>query len=71
MRLADAKDGTVYRVIEIVGGRGAVRNLQELGIYPGKKIKVIRNCGPVLISVNGSQFVVGRGLAMKVIVDEV
>ncbi len=56
-------------VLDIVGGRGAVSKLLALGIVPGKRVKVMgRRGGAVLISVNGSKFVLGRGLAMKVIV---
>ena len=67
--LAEMKEGEEGVVVGIKGGRGAIRNLTELGIYPGKKIKVLRNCGAVIISVNDSCFVVGRGLAMKVLVN--
>ena len=41
-----------------------------MGIVPGKKVRVAgRRCGAVLVSVNGTKFVIGRGLAMKVAVD--
>jgi ferrous iron transport protein A len=67
--LAQMRDGEEGVVAEVVGGRGAVRNLAELGIYPGKKIRVVRNRGAVIIEVDNSRFVVGRGLAAKVIVN--
>lgn len=67
--LAMLKEGDEGVVVDIVGGRGAITKLLALGIVPGKKIRVLGNRGgAMLISVNGSKFVVGRGLALKVIV---
>ncbi len=70
LTLADLVCGEKGRVVNIVGGRGAVMKLMAMGIVPGKEIKVEgRRGGAMLISVNGTKFVIGRGLAMKVIVD--
>jgi len=67
--LAMLKEGDEGIVVDIIGGRGAISKLLALGIVPGKKVKVLGNRGgAILISINGSKFVVGRGLAMKVIV---
>jgi len=68
--LATAQEGEEVTVASIVGGRGAVRKLMSMGIVPGKKLKILgrRGCA-MLVSVNGSKFIIGRGLAMKVIVD--
>ena len=44
--------------------------LMAMGIVPGKEIEVEgKRGGAMLVSVNGTKFVIGRGLAMKVIVD--
>ncbi|AEA46171.1 FeoA family protein [Archaeoglobus veneficus] len=68
--LALMKEGSRGIVASIAGGRGAHRNLEDLGIVAGKEIRVIRNSGgAVLVAVNGTRLVVGRGLAMKVMVD--
>ncbi len=67
--LALLKEGGKGIVREIRGGRGAYVKLQEMGITKGKEIEVLRSSGALLVSVNGSKFVVGRGLAMKVMVD--
>ncbi len=70
LTLADLVCGEKGRVVNIVGGRGAVMKLMAMGIVPGKEVKVEgRRGGAMLISVNGTKFVIGRGLAMKVIVD--
>ena len=67
--LAMLKEGDEGIIVDIIGGRGAISKLLALGIVPGKKVKVLGNRGgAILISINGSKFVVGRGLAMKVIV---
>ena len=67
--LAMLKEGYEGTVIDIIGGRGAISKLLALGIVPGKRVKVLGNRGgALLISINGSKFVIGRGLAMKVIV---
>ena len=63
------KEGDEGTVVDITGGRGAISKLLALGIVPGKKIKVLGNRGgAILISMDGSKFVIGRGLAMKVMV---
>jgi len=68
--LAMLREGKEAVVVNVVGGRGAMRNLLAMGIVPGKKIRVLgRRGGAMLISINGCKFVIGRGLAMKVIVD--
>jgi len=67
--LALMKEGSKGVVREIIGGRGAYIKLQEMGITKGKEVRVLRRAGALLVSVNGTKFVVGRGLAMKVIVD--
>ena len=67
--LAQMKEGSKGVVREILGGRGAYTKLYEMGIVRGKEIKVLRNSGALLVEINGTKFVVGRGLAMKVLID--
>ncbi len=69
MTLAQMKEGSKGVVREVLGGRGAYTKLQEMGIAKGKEIRVLRSAGALLVAVNGTKFVVGRGLAMKVLVD--
>lgn len=60
-------------VRDIVGGRGVVRKLMELGMVPGTLVEVIYNHvrGPVIVRVRGMEMAVGRGAASKILVDEV
>jgi ferrous iron transport protein A len=49
------------------------RRLQEMGLLPGKIIEVVRNTntGPVEINVMGSKLAIGRGIASKILVEEI
>jgi len=60
------------RIIDIRGGRGLIRRLSDLGFMVGEKIRVvhIHNPGPMLVEVKGSRIAVGRGVSMKIIVEE-
>jgi ferrous iron transport protein A len=50
---------------------GYIRRLEEMGILPRQVITVTRNgrIGPVEVMVKGSQLVIGRGIASKIIVE--
>ena len=68
--LSAMEEGDEGKIVAINGGRGCSVRLMSMGIVPGKKIKVAgRRGGAILVSINGTKFVVGRGLAMKVAVD--
>jgi len=67
-----AKQG-MYRVVSLLGGRGFLKRLADLGIFPGANIEVLPPApsgGPVRVRVKGSQFGLGRGMARKVMVVE-
>ncbi len=67
--LAMLREGDEGIVVDIIGGKGVISKLLALGIIPGRRIKVLGNRGgAILISISSSKFVIGRGLAMKVIV---
>jgi len=69
--LSALRNGEKGVVKTILGGAGAHRNLMDLGIVEGKEIKVVKNSGgAVLVAINGTKLVVGRGLAMKVLVEK-
>lgn len=68
--LSAMEEGDEGKIVAINGGRGCSVRLMSMGIVPGKKIKVAGRRGrAILVSINGTKFVVGRGLAMKVVVD--
>jgi len=66
--LSENKQATV---VKVVGGRGLVRRLYELGFTPGTKVRVISSSspGPVLVDVKGARIALGRGVTMKIIVN--
>lgn len=58
-------------------GRGSIPHyiirLQEMGILKGEKVLMIRNAGigPIEVAVKGTHLALGRGIASKIIVEEV
>jgi len=70
--LSNLRPGQKAIVRSISAGRGATRRLLDLGITPGEHIEVLRSApfsGPVRIRVRGSDISIGRGIAMKVLVE--
>ena len=70
--LTDAKDGQTGIIVSVAGGKWATKRLADLGLSPGTMITVIRRSlfsGPVQIEVCGSKWVIGRGLASKIVVE--
>jgi ferrous iron transport protein A len=65
--------GSEVRLIEIRGGRMLVQRLSNLGFTLGGKMKIVHthNPGPVLVEVKNSRIALGRGVSMKIIVEEV
>ena len=58
-------------VVNIVGGVGARRKLENLGVRIGSTIvKKSSAQGPVVINCGNTQIAIGRGLASKIIVKE-
>ncbi len=62
------------KVVDIQGGAGIRQRLSQMGIHPGDMITMVRYGvlrGPLLIEIHGSQVALGRGIASKIIVEEV
>ena len=66
MMLQKGESGIIAQ--KVMGGHGACRRLNELGLIPGTRIEMINkiNGGPVIIRVKGSKLALGRGLANKI-----
>jgi len=74
MTLDQLNFGDKARVVEVHGGRGLCRHLEQMGIHPGDIISVAGAGafhGPFLIEVHGSRIALGRGVARRVIVKPV
>ena len=64
--------GTEVIVKDIQAGCGLKSRLYGLGIFPGEKIKVIKNDqGPILLKVGNTKLAIGRGEAKKILVEVV
>lgn len=64
-----AKTGEELELLRIYAGRGVVRMLSEMGIYPGVRLRIISNpgAGPIIVEINGIRFGLGRGIASKLL----
>jgi len=70
MPLSMAKQGERLVIREIMGGAGARMRLLSMGIRPEDEIEVVTNFskGQVVIAVQSSRYMIGQGLAQKIIV---
>lgn len=70
--LVELKSGELAKVVTIVGGRGVSLRLAAHGIVPGVVVEKVGNLagGPVVLKIGQSQIAIGRGLASKVIVED-
>ena len=72
LSLAEMDDNETGIIDSISGGKNLVKRLADLGISKGTRITVIRRTlfsGPVQVEVCGSRIVLGRGMAMKIMVE--
>jgi len=74
MVLLDVKKGVWARVLRLDGGANVRDKLTQHGLYPGDCVRVLRAAplgGPLLVDVNGREIALGRGIAQKILVEEV
>ncbi len=67
--ITDMRPGQEGVVTGARGGPGVLKNLENLGIRPGVKVKVVSRHfmkGPVVIMVGNSRVAVGFGMARKI-----
>lgn len=70
--LVDLKEGQKGIIAGVFGGRMAVKKLADLGLTPRTEIEIMKKIpyrGPIEIQVRGSNLVLGRGIASKVMVE--
>ena len=67
--LATLSENEEAVIVELWGGRGLVRRLSEMGFTYGTKIKMLHSSCPGPVLVRGSRIALGRGVAMKIIVN--
>lgn len=68
--LSAARPGEKARVVRVLGGRGFIRRLTEMGFYPGAEIEIISNAqaGPFIIRLGSSKFGIGFGMARRIFI---
>jgi len=74
MKLVEGSLDKSYIVESIDGGCMARDRLWKLGIIPGVVIKIKRRAplkGPLMLEVNGSDVVIGRGIASRINIKEI
>lgn len=75
--LAMLPSGGKGRITRVCGGRGLVRRLSDMGFIPGVEVRVVHSHqnpghgGPLVVEVKDSRIALGRGVAMKIMVQEV
>jgi len=71
MPLTAAKLGQRVKLKSINAGLGLKSRLTALGILPGVELMVVNTtfAGPIVVMVKDTKVMLGRGLAMKMIVE--
>ena len=70
MKLPFVKEGRAVKVQQIIGGASVKKRLEEIGIFPGKELIVLKSGhGPVLIRIENRKIGLGFGEAMKIEVE--
>ena len=69
--LALVREGEKVRVSRVMGGRGLVRRMMDLGLRPGTEIEIVSTSrtGPFVIRLGEQRLGVGFGMAKKIFVD--
>ena len=71
MPLTMAPVGKECCVVGITAGRGLARRLMDMGFNENVPVRIVRSDrGAVIVDVNGCKFGIGRGMAMKIMVEE-
>ena len=66
------------KITRICGGRGLVRRLSDMGFVTDVEVKIVHSHashnpgrgGPLVVEVKDSRVALGRGVAMKIMVQE-
>jgi ferrous iron transport protein A len=70
MPLAMVNPGSRVKLVSVNGGRGISARLAAMGLLPGVEVEVVSKDpgGPFILEVKGSRLVIGRGMALKIVV---
>ena len=72
MSLSKVADGQKVRIVSMNVGRELAQRLASLGMLPGERVEVVQNhlYGAFLLNCRGSRFLLGRGLAHIIQVED-
>lgn len=72
MSLSEIRPGRIAIVQSITGGKHLRQKLVNLGLLPGCEVQVVRanRMGPMVLNVQGSQIMIGQGMARRINVSE-
>jgi ferrous iron transport protein A len=69
--LTELPKGSKVKVVDIVAGKGLGNRLLQMGLTPGTIVEIVENSsGPIILSVRGVTIALGRGMASKILVEE-
>jgi ferrous iron transport protein A len=74
MKLLDAPKNMPLRMVKYLGAKGVDSKLRQLGLTPGREVKVLRVApigGPIMVDVEGRSVALGRGIAAKIQVETI
>ena len=73
MQLGDASKGQTVRLVGMRAGCALRERLAAMGLMPNATITILRNIGrdQVIVRVKGTRILLGRGMADKILVEEV
>jgi len=65
--------GQLAIIKNIPAGRRLSAQLTDMGFVNGSKVRIVQNqtSGPLLVSLGDSRVAIGRGIAQKIMVEEV
>ncbi len=69
--LAMTREGEQVVCVELLGGPGLRKHLADMGVTPGTRIAVLSGGsrpGPVVAKIRGSKVMLGRRMALKIMV---
>lgn len=60
-------------ISDLIGGKRLVQRLVEMGLIKGAQISVLQNDGegPLIIALGEGRLAIGRGMALKIMVETV
>lgn len=73
MPLTMVEKGREVVLHEIRGGMGIRRRLTDMGLHTGSHLRIVSNSGggPFVISIGDTRLMIGRGMAHKIMVENV